>query len=547
MGRMKQPLSLAAILWMVSLCLFPGAAAQNKQEQIQKEEAQDYYRKWLNEDVRYIITEEEKEIFLSLTTPEEKERFIEQFWLRRDTDASTTANEFKEEHYRRIAYANEHFDEGTPGWLTDRGRVYIIHGQPDQIESHEAGEVAYERLPQEGRGQTATFPFLRWWYRHIEGVGDNVELEFVDKRFTGAYKLTTDPFEKDALMQTNFGQTLAEMTGISDRVERYRYNPHRGPDLLNYRAQDNPFEKYRRFVQVQAPRPIKYRDLERIVDVNITYELLPVKVRLDYLRLEDTYALVPVTLQFENRDLNFKQEGSVYVARMAVYGKVTSLGNRLVTEFDDDMITSYRPEFLERRLTEVSLYQKMLTLEAKTRYKLDLVVKDLNSGKVGLIQQAIIPPSYDRQTLAVSSLILTNSIKTLDRIPDEDEMFVIGDVKMHPSLGNAFPKDRPLAVYLQLYQATLDQSSDLPSLRLTYRILKDGEAVKEFVDESGESIQYSSSQRVVLIKVLPLSDLEPGRYSLTVEARDRISNQAVTARQDFQVVESPRLASKAYE
>lgn len=285
----------------------PGSVpAQDRQRQ---EEQVDYYLKWLQEDVRYIITPEEREVFLSLTTPEEKERFIEQFWFRRDPDPTTAINEFKEEHYRRIAYANDHFDEGKAGWLTDRGRIYILHGPPDEVESHEAGEVSYDRLPHEGGGTTTTFPFIRWWYRHIEGVGDNVELEFVDKRFSGAYTLTLDPFEKDALMHTNYAPTWAEQAGVAARVERFRHNPHRGPNLLNYRAQDNPFEKYRRLVQVQAPKPIKYRDLEKLVEVQIGYELLPLRVRLDYLRLDPQYLLVPITVEIENKDLQFQPEG----------------------------------------------------------------------------------------------------------------------------------------------------------------------------------------------------------------------------------------------
>src|SRR5947207_1103601 len=96
-------------------------------------------KKWLDEDVAYIITDEEKAAFKALKTDEEREQFIEQFWLRRDPTPDTIENEFKEDHYSRIAYANERYQSGKPGWKTDRGRIYILYGKPTEIESHPSG------------------------------------------------------------------------------------------------------------------------------------------------------------------------------------------------------------------------------------------------------------------------------------------------------------------------------------------------------------------------------------------------------------------------
>ena len=104
------------------------------------------FRKWMREDVRYILTSEERKAFVRLTTDEERENFIEQFWLRRDPTPDTQENEYREEHYRRIAYANERYASGIPGWRTDRGRIYITFGPPDEIESHPSGGM-YQRPP----------------------------------------------------------------------------------------------------------------------------------------------------------------------------------------------------------------------------------------------------------------------------------------------------------------------------------------------------------------------------------------------------------------
>ena len=167
-----------------------------------KEELSGTYKKWLNEDVRWIITDEELAAFKQLSNDEERDQFIEQFWLRRDPTPDTVENEFKEEHYRRIAYANEHFAAGKAGWRTDRGRIYIVFGPPDEIDAHPSGGT-YNRPIEEGGGETSTFPFETWRYRYIEGLGSQgqqVMIEFVDTCMCGDYHMTTDPNEKDALL-----------------------------------------------------------------------------------------------------------------------------------------------------------------------------------------------------------------------------------------------------------------------------------------------------------------------------------------------------------
>src|SRR6266404_6482465 len=164
------------------------AAAKRSREQ---ENGSRALRKWLDEDVAYVITNEERAAFKALKTDEEREQFIEQFWLRRDPTPDTVDNEFKEEHYARIAYANEHFAAGIPGWKTDRGRMYIMYGKPDEIDSHPSGG-SYDRPIEEGGGQTSTYPFETWRYRYLEGVGQEIEIEFVDTCMCGEYHMTID-------------------------------------------------------------------------------------------------------------------------------------------------------------------------------------------------------------------------------------------------------------------------------------------------------------------------------------------------------------------
>ncbi len=529
-------------LLLVFLAASPAvSASQKKNPKDLQSEQEDYSKKWLKEDVVYIITDEEKAVFQKLSTPEEKEKFIEDFWARRDPDPRTPTNEFREEHYRRIVYANEHFTSGDPGWKTDRGRIYIIHGPPDAMESRPTGG-AYVRPIEEGGGTTAVHPYEKWRYRYIEGLGSDIELEFVDPTGTGEFHLAVFPWEKDALLHTGGGKTLAEQTGLATRADHPALMPAAGgagygPESMYRRAKDTPFARYELFARAQAPPVIKYKALKELVQVNIKYNTLPFEFRGDYFKLNDAQALVPITVQVRNRDLTFKSEGESQVARMAVYGSVTSLTNRVVHEFEDEIVTLLRKEEFENGLQKQSVYQKIIPLNGNMRYRLDLILKDLNSGNVGVIQKSLIPPSLSSEILSASSLILSNSIRPLEWVPIRDEMFVLGNVKIIPKMDKRFTRQMPLGVYLQIYNAGMDPTSLAPSLKVLFKLLKDGQVLKVATDEKGESTQFYSVRRVVLVRQLNLADLEPGKYQIQVEVIDQLNDRKIEATDDFTVVE----------
>ncbi|MBI3484568.1 MAG: GWxTD domain-containing protein, partial [Acidobacteria bacterium] len=193
----------------------PSKADKQKSDSAREKELATPYRKWLKEEVGYIIMDEERATFLRLNTNEEREQFIEQFWLRRDPTPDTIENETKEEHYRRIAYANERFASGIPGWKTDRGRIYTMWGPADEVESHPTGG-SYQRPSEEGGGSTSTYAFEKWRYRYLEGIGNDVILEFVDQSGSNEYRLELDPSAKDALLMIpNAGLTDLEAMGMA--------------------------------------------------------------------------------------------------------------------------------------------------------------------------------------------------------------------------------------------------------------------------------------------------------------------------------------------
>lgn len=533
-------------LSLVGLMLFPvgfviGAKAMGQvtqqEESVRREEAEDYYEKWLKVDVVYVITPEEGTVFKELTTDEEREQFIEQFWHRRDPDLTTAGNEYKAEHYRRLAFVNERFKSGVPGWKTDRGRIYIIHGPPVEIESHKTGQ-SYSRPSHEGGGQTVTYAFEIWRYNYIAGIGDDIELEFVDRTGSGEFRLAITPWEKDALLMIpGAGLTIAEELGAATRRDHPYFKPYNAERYLGMhtRMKDDPFIRYETIAKMQRPAQLKYKDLKEIVEVNVEYNNLPFRTRQDFFRLNDQQVLVPVTIEIQNKDLSFAMENGMQVSRVAVYGMITSLRNRVVAEFEDDLVVSYKPEALANGLRSRSVYQKAVPLESKMRYRLDLVVKDLNSDQVGVTRLGIIPPSFDPENLSTSSLILSDYLRPEDDEKRLNEMFVIGDVKVRPNLTKVFDKRDPFWVYVHVYNAALDQTSLTPELTASFRVSKDGEEVFEEVDDKGESIQFYSGQRVVLIKQISLERLEQGKYQIEVEVSDKITDGTVAVSDNFEV------------
>jgi GWxTD domain-containing protein len=543
----RKLLAIGAFLAALSPSLFHETLAQSdSSRQVAQEEQIDYYAKWLNEDVVYIITPEERTIFQHLTTPEEKERFIEQFWLRRDPDRTTKENEYKEEHYRRIAYANEHFTSGIEGWRSDRGRIYIIHGPADEVKSFTAGHHL-NRDYSEGGGSTRTYPYEVWRYRHIEGLGDDVELEFVDRTFSGSFQLAVTPWDKDLLLNTpGGGLTMAEMYGARTRAD-HPYNnwsvlaQDEYPGLAP-RSGNRPFERMERYFKSQRPEPIKYGDLKEVVNVNLSYNELPFQVREDYIRLNEAQTVVPVTLEWQNKDLTFTPvpETGSSQAKIAVYGIVTGLSNEVITEFDDDVVSSYGPDQQHLVTAGRSMYQKVLALSAGTRYKLTLVTKDLNSNRTGVKDQGLILPRFEQRGLTLSPVILSNFVRRLEG-PDLEKdnlMFVIGDLWIRPSVDREFQRGQDLGIYLQAYNAALDAQTMRPDLEVTYHLEGADDVALNLDDRSGKAVDYFSAQRVVLLKILRLSELPPGKYSLVVDVLDRITGSKATARERFSIKES---------
>ncbi len=515
-----------------------------KQQKELKQELKGSYKKWLDEDVRWIITDQEMKSFKSLNNDEERESFIEQFWQRRNPNPESPENEFREEHYRRIAYSNEHFAAGKPGWKTDRGHMYISFGKPDSIEAHPSGGN-YQRPMEEGGGETSTFPFETWHYRYLEGVGDNIDIEFVDTCQCGDYHMTIDRSEKDALLHVpGAGMTLYEQMGQSKKADRFHgglENLGNGP-LASSQA-SKQFDRIEQYAKLSAPPQIKFKDLESFL---VTHKVLsgpifPFDVRTDYVKVTDDTVLVPITLQIKNKNITFSTKDGVSKGVVNVLGRVATITGRVVQTFEETLLVEEPSELLPKTLETSQIYWKALPLRPG-HYRVDIAIKDVNNpDHVGTWAQGVTVPKFDDEKLAFSSLILADK---MERVPSKQigtGEFIIGNTFIRPRVtANAaepanFHRNQKLSFWLQVYNLGIDDKSKQNAATVQYKIV-DMATDKAILDTSENSKTLGpNSDQLTLERSVSLASLQPGKYRVTISVNDSVSKQQLAQSVPFTV------------
>ncbi len=526
----------------------PGREPARESGQTQrKEETANYYKKWLDQDVLYIITPEERQVFLGLSNDDERDNFIEQFWNRRDSDPSTAENEYKIEYYRRILYSNENFSAGLPGWKTDRGRIYIMFGPPDRIESMPAGG-SYVRERKDGGGETSVFPFETWEYRHIEGIGDDIQLEFVDDAGGGLYQLTYDPQRKDELIHNGFlGPTLDEIqqleeTGVANKQYRVAGRRFAGDQAGPYRfagnfetEKDRPFSKLMLSKAINTPPPVKFKDLEAIVNTSIRYNNLPFLVQASTFQVLGAQQLVTVAVEIPHAALTFKPKGENYAASVEVFGQISTLGKRIDRVFEELIERQIDKDDYQRQLRTSSVFQKQLLVKPGI-YKLSLVVKDVESGQLGTWEERLEVPETPESRLAISSLLLAEDIRGVD--PGKETLFQLGRLKVIPRISKSFGLDEDLGFYFQIYNFLSDQAAGKPDLQVEFSLTPEG-AAPRWRDCS--KLVFPAGSYATVARMSSLAGLEPGAYKLVVRVKDKISGQTVESNARFSLT-PPRKA-----
>jgi GWxTD domain-containing protein len=538
-------LLLISALIFSSLTIFAQDDEGKKKAKQPKESLKSVYKRWIDEDVRWIITDEENKTFKSLKTDDEREQFIEQFWLRRDPDPDTDENEYREEYYQRIAYSNEKYTSGIPGWKTDRGRIYIMFGKPDEVESHPSGG-SYDRPTWEGGGTTSTYPFEIWWYRYIEGVGSDVEIEFVDPTGSGEYRIARSPDEKDALLYVpNAGLTLSEQLGLSSKADRIAYGMFGGGgnnnQMFGQRAKDQPFEKLDLLAKLQRPPKVKFNDLAALANESelpkASFDVLNAWLYITQMRVTESAVLTSFTVQMENQDLVFKDVGGIQQAAVNIYAKITNAAGRRMGQFEHLVTAASTQEALEATQKISSGYMQNVVLQPGI-YKIDLVVRDVNSGKTGIRKQGFEVKRYEEGKLATSTMILASSIKPLSgRLATG--MFVFGSLKVVPNATNTYTKDQSLGIYMQVYNIQIDQATLRPSVDIEYVITQKDKEIMRLKEDGKNGLSTINSQQITLAQLIPLKDFKPGFYDVQVTVKDNVANKMITTTKDTFEVKDP--------
>lgn len=520
------------VLISISTLTLPAQDQNQTPEERQrkvKSEPNKAFKQWLN-DHELILTQSEREAWKKLETDEEREKFIEEFWRSRDPDPDTEENEFKEGFYERVAYANEHFSSGKPGRMTDRGRIYIKFGKPDSIESHPTGG-SYNRLPSEGGGSTTTYPFERWYYRYLPNVRSGIELEFVDPTGSGEFRLAKNPDEKDALLHVGGGPTLAELAGLETRGQRLMNVGNFG--LANYRRiQDSPFEVL---------------DLMRGLDEDLTHSrnyigtltntptvddsTLNFETQLNFFRQSDNRVLTALTIQTDNSQLSFTDSGGLLSARLNIFGWITTVANRRLGKFEESVSATATAEELSSTRMRKSVYARAFILPPG-RYKVDLIVRDVESGATGVRRVGFEVPKFPEDRLSASSIVLAAKLESVERGAAIGQ-FVIGTTKVIPNLSRVFRRNDPIGVYLQVYNAAIDQTTLRPAADAEYVLLKDGKELSKHL-EDWQRIN-DAAQRLTLTRLIDSSSLTPGEYEIQVRIRDHVTGQTISPSATFTV------------
>lgn len=512
----------------------PSEDINKKDRNVKREDSVNkIYKKWVNEDVAYIITSEEKKAFNALATNEERENFIANFWARRDPNPDTEENEYKEEYFERIAYANEHYTSGIPGWKTDRGRIYIAWGKPDGIESHPSGG-SYDRPSYEGGGSTTTYPFETWFYRHLDGIGDGIEIEFVDPTGTGEYRIARDANEKDALrMVPGAGLTTSEQLGLSDKGDRIS-----GINNGNYqREQDTMFRRMEIIVGLQRPPQVKFSDLDNLASTSsgefLNENPIDFDLRVDFFRQSDDRVITAFTVQAENKELAFEDAGGLQTAKMNIFGRITAVSGKRSGIFEDSLTTNATAQELVEAKDRKSIYQKTYALQPGT-YKVDVVIRDVISGKTGIVKKGFTVPRYDSEKLSTSTMVLASRLyQTTEK--DIGGSFIIGDKKVVPNLSGIYKQGQELGIYLQVYNAGIDQTTLRPAVDVHYILMKDGKELMR-QPENWEGLS-DSGQRLTLARLLDTRQLPAGNYEIKIKINDRVGNQSLEPSEKFTIVQ----------
>jgi hypothetical protein len=328
-----------------------------------------------------------------------------------------------------------------------------------------------------------------------------------------------------------------EQMGLADKADRFNRTDgtRLGEAFGGQPMRMNQFERLEQFAKLQKPPVIKFKDLEAAVSSKITFNILPMQVRADFFPVTDSSVLSNVTLQFENKDLNFTSKEGVQKAIVNIYGRITTLTRRVVNVFEDTVTVDSPAEMLQAMSKRQSIYQKSLPLAPGT-YRLNVVAKDVVSGNMNNYEMALNVPRMDGEKLGSSSLVLADMIEKVPTRSIGTGQFVIGTSKVRPRVNDVFRRDEKMGIYLKIYNFGPDEKTQKPNGVVEYEVVKNGTNEKIFdFSEDLATLPNASASQVTIEKLLPLGTLTPGQYTIRLKVTDKNRNQTLTPSAQFTV------------
>ncbi|MGQ9470694.1 MAG: GWxTD domain-containing protein [Candidatus Aminicenantales bacterium] len=489
------------------------------------------YRKWLEEEVVYIITPREKEVFLQLETDREREIFINAFWKQRDPEPLTSENEFKIEHYRRIAYANQHFGKEGPGagWRSAMGRIYILLGPPDHVEKFES--------------DSETYPVVLWFYQgKVElGLPNAFYVVFFKRSGIGEYELYSpikdgpqslivhyqgDPadFLNAYNRLSNINPTLAQ---VSMSLIPEEWGASASPSLASEILVRNkiPQAGYEKVKDAYANKLLAYKD---IIEVDYTANYIPSEGYAQV--LQDSSGIYFIHYLIEPKKLSLTQVGERYRANLEINGKVTDLDGRTIYQFERSVPIDFNQDQLNSIRDKLFSYQDAFPL-LEGSYRLDVLLKNTVTKEFTSVELDVAVP--ETGALWMSPLLLANRLVENPRYQGQVKPFLMGTTQLVPSPRNDFTRQDTLYLFFQIIGLP-DELRQRGNLE--YTILREGEKV---FSRARALQEYPDPTKI--LEEFPLKTFPPAYYIMRVSLLDTAGKEILFEEKDFLITHLSQL------
>ncbi|MBP6909950.1 MAG: GWxTD domain-containing protein [Candidatus Saccharicenans sp.] len=500
--------------------LSPGSKLAAGQRASRKKEPPvklpDQYRKWLEQEVVYIITPAEKEIFLKLNSDRERDLFIEAFWKHRDPIPETEENEFKIEHYKRIDYVNRYFgrEAAKPGWMTDRGRMYIILGPPNDIQHID--------------GKSEIYNCEIWFYQGKQDLGlpPGFNLLFFQERGTGEMRLYSPAADGPQALLTGYWGDPADYSRAYSSLREIDLNlanismslipgdenlglgrPSLSSDLLLRQIEQTP----QKMVEDKYARKFfEYKDIID-VDYSVNYIDSDALVRV----LKDPSGLYFIHYDLEPSRLSINQYDNQYATNFKVNGLLSTVDGKLVYQFEKTFpVKLTSAQMKERQHLPLAIYDVFPCVPGE--YKLSILAKNEASKEFTSLEQTIRIP--EKVQVEMSSPLLAYKVSPSESAEGKIKAFLLGGQQLYLQANRVFTAQDELVVAVQLFGLT-PELKNRASLR--YQFWKESEIYKE---ETYPGSELDSLP--VVIKIFPLAGLPPAHYflnlTLLVDGQEKI-------------------------